>query len=281
MAIGGLLQSGWDHICSHLGESYLFYHVGGSIVLVNGIFFLFGGLFVLMDLTGRPSFVQKYKIQPNARPAWNREKMWTLMRTVLLNQFVIGSAFMLASGHLHLYLHGHPPDLSRLPALFEVVFQLIVFTLVEELLFFYSHWFLHHRSIYKFVHKQHHEWTAPIAYEAVYAHPVEHLMSNLIPASVGPLLCNAHVLTTLAFFALITFVTVCHHSGYHLPLMPSPQAHDYHHMQFNQNYGALGILDWLHGTDQEFRKSIAYHRHHTLWTWESASQLHPELKKQS
>ena len=31
------------------------------------------------------------------------------------------------------------------------------------------------------------------------------------------------------------------------------QAHDFHHLKFNQCYGVLGVLDYLHGTDQQFR----------------------------
>ena len=45
------------------------------------------------------------------------------------------------------------------------------------------------------------------------------------------------------------------HSGYHFPFFPSPEAHDYHHLKFNQCYGVLGILDYLHGTDIQFRES--------------------------
>lgn len=45
------------------------------------------------------------------------------------------------------------------------------------------------------------------------------------------------------------------HSGYHFPFFPSPEAHDFHHLKFNQCYGVLGILDYLHGTDIQFRES--------------------------
>lgn len=271
-----MLQSLWNEVLDRFGTNYVTYHAWGSIILVNGIFFLFGGLFVLMDLTGRPKSWQKYKTQPNMHDALNWPKFRSLLITVLINQFVIGSIFMFGTAWLHLKIHGHPEDLSVLPSLSEFLFQMTIFTLIEEVLFFYAHWAFHHRSIYKYIHKKHHEWTAPIAFEAVYAHPIEHLISNLMPASVGPLLFNSHVLVTLFYFSLITFVTVCHHSGYHLPLLPSPQAHDFHHMTFNQNYGALGIFDYIHGTDQGFRKHVAFQRHHTLFTTKSAQELHPD-----
>lgn len=36
---------------------------------------------------------------------------------------------------------------------------------------------LHHPTLYKKIHKKHHEWTAPIGVISVYAHPIEHVVS--------------------------------------------------------------------------------------------------------
>jgi methylsterol monooxygenase len=55
--------------------------------------------------------------------------------------------------------------------------------------------------------------------------------------------------------------TLNDHSGYHLPFFPSPEAHDFHHLKFNECYGFLGILDYLHGTDTLFRSSPPFKRH--------------------
>ena len=43
--------------------------------------------------------------------------------------------------------------------------------------------------------------------------------------------------------------------------MPSPEGHDFHHSSFTNCFGVLGILDWLHGTDLEFKKSENFDRH--------------------
>ena len=54
---------------------------------------------------------------------------------------------------------------------------------------------------------------------------------------------------------MVTLSSLNVHSGYHLPFVQSPEEHDYHHLKFNQCYGPFGILDRLHGTDDQFRKS--------------------------
>ena len=90
---------------------------------------------------------------------------------------------------------------------------------------------LHYPGLYKHIHKRHHEWTAPIGIVSIYAHPVEHILSNLIPPAVGPLLLGSHLATSWMWFALALMSTTVAHCGYHFPFLPSPEAHDYHHLK--------------------------------------------------
>jgi sterol desaturase/sphingolipid hydroxylase (fatty acid hydroxylase superfamily) len=72
---------------------------------------------------------------------------------------------------------------------------------------------------------------------------------------------GSHILTTWTWFILALFTTLNAHCGYHIPLFPSPEAHDYHHLKFNNCFGVIGVLDRLHKTDANFRASHVYKRH--------------------
>ena len=89
----------------------------------------------------------------------------------------------------------------------------------------------HHPSIYRHIHKIHHEWTAPIGIVSIYAHPLEHLIANVLPVAMGPLVMGSHIATAWMWFSMALLTTVNTHSGYHLPFMPSPEAHDFHHLK--------------------------------------------------
>lgn len=88
---------------------------------------------------------------------------------------------------------------------------------------------LHHPFLYKPIHKMHHEWIAPVGITSVYCHPVEHVLANLCPVMAGPLIMGSHLSTAWLWYALATVITTINHSGYHLPFLPSPEAHDFHH----------------------------------------------------
>lgn len=135
---------------------------------------------------------------------------------------------------------------------------------------------LHHRNLYKYIHKKHHEWTSPIALTGIYCHPLEHVMSNLLPPFLGPLIMGSHIASCWLWFSIALLSTLNAHSGYHFPGLPSPEAHDFHHLKFNQCFGVLGILDYIHGTDKQFRAGVHFTRHVTSLSLEPVRNIFPD-----
>ena len=56
-------------------------------------------------------------------------------------------------------------------------------------------------------------------------------LSNMLPALIGPVILGSHLVTTTLWYALALVSTTISHCGYHLPFLPSPEFHDYHHLK--------------------------------------------------
>lgn len=50
-------------------------------------------------------------------------------------------------------------------------------------------------------------------------------------------------------------------------------------LRFNQCYGVLGVLDFLHGTDKMFRQTKAFERHKVLFGLTPLSESIPDPPK--
>ena len=57
-------------------------------------------------------------------------------------------------------------------------------------------------------------------------------MANIFPVVMGPLIMGSHVATGWLWFSLAVATTLVSHCGYHLPFLPSPEAHDFHHQKY-------------------------------------------------
>ncbi|RWS01406.1 hypothetical protein B4U79_12612 [Dinothrombium tinctorium] len=276
-ASGDFWQSQWKNIINLFGNDEFNVCFTGSVILTFMVYWLIGLFYTIVDLTGRPKFLLKYKIQDNTVYPIPFERFRRVVKQVFINQFIVGIPFSFVAYKM-MKLRGSDWG-PQLPTFQRVLFELCVCILVEEVTFYYSHRLLHNSRIYKYIHKRHHEWTAPIAITAVYCHPIEHVFSNLLPVFLGPFILGAHTATSWLWFTIAILSTLNAHSGYHLPFFPSPEAHDFHHLKFNQNYGVLGVLDRIHGTDAMFRQNKAYQRHIMLLSLVPIKEIFPDDPK--
>lgn len=273
-ASGDFWQSRWEIILDTLGEDPFLYWVYGTLLETFLVYWLFGAIYTILDLIDKPAALKRYKIQPGTNEPVDKDRLIKVICYVLFNQVIIHFPF--ATFCYTIMKWRGPPPLRTLPTFHWVLVEMAIFLIVEEIAFYYSHRLLHSRYLYKYIHKIHHEWTAPIAVTAIYCHPLEHVVSNLAPPFLGVLIAGSHVATAYLWFFLAILNTLNAHSGYHWPLFPSPEAHDFHHLKFNQCFGILGVLDRIHGTDRLFRSTRNYDRHTTLLTLTPARQLYPD-----
>ncbi|KAK7063133.1 Fatty acid hydroxylase domain-containing protein 2 [Halocaridina rubra] len=272
-ASGNIWQQQWDKVLAIESNDRILY-VYGTILIFGTTYWCLGGLYTFMDVTNFPKFLRKYKVQPGINEPVDT---WNLLKCIfwVTFNFTVVSAPALEAGYFLMQLRGYEAS-SQLPAFPKVIFQLVICVLVQEVAFYYFHRLFHHRRLYKYIHKMHHEWQSPISITAAYCHPAEHLVVNLTPLFLGPLIVGMHVAGFWLWGVIGVLQTLNSHSGYHLPFLFSPEAHDYHHLKFDQNYGTLGLLDFLHGTNAKFRNAVQFERHITLTNLRSARELFPD-----
>ncbi|XP_070492289.1 fatty acid hydroxylase domain-containing protein 2-like [Chironomus tepperi] len=111
----------------------------------------------------------------------------------------------------------------------------------------------------------HHKFTAPFAAVGQYQHPIEYILCDLVPPSVGIYLTRSSIAIASVVITCITISTIFEHSGLHFPLLLSPEVHDYHHAKSNECYGTNGLLDYLNGTSDNFQKSERFVKHRILF----------------
>jgi len=251
----------WGEICDLFQDNYFLMLVVGSVILTSIVFWVANIFLLILDNSMHPLafWFRQYKIQQDQNVPVNKTKLLRCVKGVLINQFIVSPLFLTAMYPVLLW-RGNSYSRELTDFNWSLV-QLGICVLVEEFFFYYSHRLLHHPRFYKHFHKTHHEWTAPIGITAIYCHPVEFILSNIGPLFMGVLVSKCHVATAWFWFSIAILQTTISHSGYHFPLLPSPEAHDFHHLKFNQNFGVLGVLDRLHGTDSLFRRTRAYSRH--------------------
>ncbi|GFT09678.1 fatty acid hydroxylase domain-containing protein 2 [Nephila pilipes] len=252
---GNVLQKQWNVVHELFGSDFTL-TVWGSFIVTTLVYWIFGLFYTLIDLTGKPKCLFKYKIQDTASNPVSFSQVFEVTKQVIFNQVI----FIPCRVVFYYFMVWRGYDSGKtLPSFQRVTFEIIFHAIMNETLFYYTHRIMHHSSIYKYVHKRHHEWTAPIVITAIYCHPLEHIFGNVFSILPSFFILGSHVSVWWVWFCFALLFTMNNHSGFRFPFMPSPEYHDYHHVKFDQNYGLVGFLDWLHGTDLSYRKKALEH----------------------
>jgi methylsterol monooxygenase len=150
-----------------------------------------------------------------------------------------------------LFLFASYPWLSELPLHFQWkhdILALVMSYIWVSVHFYWVHRFLHHKVLYKRFHAYHHQWVIPDSWAAFDAHPLEHLICNLLPVFLGPMLFDMSLPCIRWWLHIATMNGIYAHCS-----DDENNFHQIHHRYPNRNYGiSPGLMDWWQNTFLSF-----------------------------
>lgn len=262
-------EGNWKQFTAIFGDCDVGLYCVCAPLLTAVVYWVNGGFLLIFD-TVFATVARDYKIQP--RQHFDTKLMKKVVSNILFNQVLVVPPFA-ASLFVIKCITGRGAVLTwELPSHQEMTLHTIGFICLNEILFYYGHRMLHQSYFYKKVHKVHHEFKSPIALVAIYCHPFEMLVANMLPLFSGFILLNSHAYTQVLWLVFAVLGTQTHHCGVHWPWLAldhQPTFHDLHHEKFNCNFGNVGLLDALHGTDKEWKaqqaKAAERNAHTRVW----------------
>ena len=148
------------------------------------------------------------------------------------------------------------------PSIWKMIFQILVFFVLEDAWHYWQHRALHWGPLYKNIHKIHHQYSAPFGMAAEYASPIEVAILGFGTVGVPLVWCgltgDLHVLTMYTWIVLRLFQAIDAHSGYDFPFSlhnffpgwAGADFHDRHHEKFLGNYASsFRWWDWICDTE--------------------------------
>ena len=131
-----------------------------------------------------------------------------------------------------------------------IALSIVSFLMFTDCLIYWIHRWLHHRWVYKYIHKGHHKWKVPTPFASHAFHPIDGFMQSL-PYHIYPFIFPLHKVVYLVLFVFVNIWTVSIHDGYyHVPALLKPfingsAHHTDHHLFYKYNYGQFFTL-WDH-----------------------------------
>ncbi|KAK7269828.1 hypothetical protein RIF29_22586 [Crotalaria pallida] len=98
------------------------------------------------------------------------------------------------------------------------VLQILIAMFVMDTWQYFVHRYMHqNKFLYRHIHSQHHRLVAPYAVGALYNHPIEGLLLDIVGGTISYLISGMTARTAVVFFCFVVVKTVDDHRGLWLP----------------------------------------------------------------
>ena len=171
-----------------------------------------------------------------------REIAYSSKATPVMAVPTVGIFLLEVRGYSRLY-----EGVSGLSGWLFCALSILLFLMFTDGLIYWIHRWLHHRLIYKYIHKGHHTWKVPTPYASHAFHPIDGFLQSL-PYHIYPILFPLHKVLYLVMFMFVNLWTISIHDGdyrvpgFLKPIINGSAHHTDHHLFYNYNYGQYFTL---------------------------------------
>lgn len=223
-------------------SDFLIYIFIFFIILVFRYFLVAGLFYNYYYIKNKEKFQpKKLSKRPYKKKQLRNEIKWSLISSVIFA--ITGSLlfFLYNHGYTQIYLKLSVNDLWYFPL------SLVVVLLIHETYYYWVHRWMHTPSIYRKVHKVHHDSLAPSPWTAFSFHPWEAALEALI-LPILLLTIPLHFSVVLFYLLFMTLSSVINHLDIEIypekfqksffgRVFIGATHHHFHHSEFNTNYG--------------------------------------------
>ncbi len=171
----------------------------------------------------------------------NKEIMWSGISSILFGIIGVIMIIVWQMGYTQLYTDIHQYPLWYIPL------SILGSLFIHETYYYWLHRWLHLPSVYRLIHKTHHDSISTSVWTSFSFHPIESLLQAII-IPVIVLLIPLHIFVLIFLLVLMTLSAIINHAG--VEIFPSganhhwfwrhligATHHDQHHRKFVYNYG--------------------------------------------
>lgn len=183
-------------------------------------------------------FIQK--VFPKSSQLW-KEFAYSMSTVVIFSLVGVGIYTAKQNGYTLIY-----DDINEY-GIGYMIMSFVIMVVYHDFYFYWTHRLMHHKALFKYVHRVHHESTNPSPWAAYSFHPWEALIQALV-LPIALFILPLHSLTVFIFLLYMIVRNVIGHLGFEI--LPKGFTknkwmnwntaithHSMHHQHFNGNYG--------------------------------------------
>ncbi len=255
-----------------------------SFYLQGGRYFVFAGIaYLIFYIIRRKSYANR-KIQKKPPTSKNitTEIVYSILTSLIFAFVALGLFIAFRHGYTLIY-----KDISKYGYAY-LVFSFFATIIIHDAYFYWMHRAIHHKSVFKYIHKVHHLSKNPTPWAAYSFHPIE----GITEAGIFPVLVfimPLHPVVLAAFMIWQITFNVTGHLGYEIypkkfmqtgwnKIFNSSTHHNLHHSAFNGNYG-LYFSWWDRWLGTEFKNYEAIFNKVVGYNQEDENASYPEIEE--